>query len=144
MLIADIANSALWESVYEVSLTAQRVSSVSTNYFPIPELQVPILFDSRFVAISAYSTKNPNRAFAGFVKQKVVTGLTVAGLHDAQIANRKLFFNLINLYEFSLINSTYSLSVKTPYWIEDISLNFWQFTGTVEDSTELLIKALPH
>lgn len=139
MLIADVSNSSLWEPVYNISLVATKTGNAN-NYYPIPVTNVPILFDSKIVAISATSQKNQNRKFAGYVNQKVVTGITVAGLPDAEVSSRRLYLNKINLYVFQKLTSTYSLSVYVPYWFEDIALNFWQFTGTVDDTTEQLIQ----
>jgi len=134
-----VANSANWQLIWNATLTAPAApgnSPETERFYPIPPTAVPVQLSSELVAFHASSTVTPPHwKFAATVEQKLVTGLTVGGTSDAIIGYRKIYLNQISLLRFPVIfGSSFVLQVRVPYWIRQVTLNCWTFTGAVTDS----------
>lgn len=127
----QLANENNWRNIWNESFTATPVANNPDRYVPFPELDLPILLQSNIIAVNAYSTTaSPYWKFAGLVKQKLQLGLTVGGGADAVgVKIRKIWLNQITLIEFDKLSDTFAVSFKIPYWIDQINLTVWEYTG---------------
>lgn len=141
-IIFDAGDSSKWNPLWNTT-----VNSVSTpdnrRYYPIPDIEVPFILNSRIIAIYADSeTMRPQWKSAGFVNQKVRTGITVGGQTDAKFnGSQRILLKQINILEIPVISITpeYSITFTVHSWHEDMSLQLWEFTGDVLDTTENLL-----
>lgn len=123
----------LWTENFEVARPAPN------RYTPIPPWTVPVQFDQPVFAISTSSFNAlPRWQTAGWISQKINTGIIVDGTPDAEINNQRVFLNRLNLFEMPLnLASSYSIIYRFPRWIADLSLSIWQYTGNYEEDDEI-------
>lgn len=140
--VLALNNSANWTDVWSNSFTA-AASSVF-DFEPIPEVTVPVLFDSHIVAVYVGSTTaKPTWNFGGLLTQRISLGLTVGGGTDADvISKRKLWLRSNTLFLFPHLTPEYALRIVVPKWFSQVSFVVWVYTGPVGDTTEELIKTV--
>lgn len=141
-------NSANWELAWNGSFTAPPIPGSAPGlerYYPLEPQAIGVSFETELVAF--YATSEDAREswhYAATISQKINAGLTVGGNVDTVVSYKKIFLNQITLLEYPLkYGSTYSLIVRVPYWIRQIELTCWAYTGPVNDGyqadlTELL------
>ncbi|MGB3208242.1 MAG: hypothetical protein WBB28_24930 [Crinalium sp.] len=114
----NLPDSNNWESIYTGSQVATHNPNIPNHiHTPIPELSIPILVDKFVLAILCTSnTAQPRWRFAGFLSQRINTGLTVGGNYDtdATVA-RKIYLDRIQLIVFPEVASNYALAFKCPF-----------------------------
>lgn len=127
----QLANENNWQNIWSESFQAEPVANNLARYRPIEEISVPVLFNRNVIAVYAVSsTAKPRWKFAGLLKQKLQLGLIVGGLPDAVgVKIRKIWLNQVTLIEFENLADSYAVSFDIPYWLEQISLTVWQYTG---------------
>lgn len=140
--VYQFENPNNWNDVYFQTINAYQINS--TRYAPIPRITVPVQLNSPVLAVYITCTpNNPNWYFAGFLGQKIFTGLTVGGSPDAEnVQRRKLWLNKLTIIRLEKLTDAYSISLDVPKWFQSISVNLWEYTGDINDSTELLIEEL--
>jgi len=127
-------DSSLWQVHWQGNF---QVAQNGNLYVPLPPVNIPIEFDKPLIAISTSSFNAlPRWVTAGWISQKIYTGLSVVGVSDATLTNKKVLLNRLSLFQFSTdLASSYSITYYFPRWIFDISIAIWQYTGTdVEDN----------
>lgn len=126
-------DTSLWQVHFQGNFEARRNQN---RYTPIPPVDIPIEFDKPLIAISTSSFNAlPRWVTAGWISQKIYTGLTVTGVSDATLANKRVFLNRLNLFQMSTdLATSYSITYYFPRWFFDLSIAIWQYMGTdVED-----------
>lgn len=104
------------------------------TYKPIKESVLPVQIDFRvFVAYTTSSTAKLNWRLAGYLTPEVETGAAFVDLQLRQIALRLRSPQLIVLPSFS---TSYKLRLRIPYWVEDLTLSLFQYTGPISDSVQ--------
>jgi len=142
-LIVNLGDAANWESIYFGSLSAV-VPSGTYKPLPIPEFTVPIKVSQNIIAVAVSSTAaKASWYFAGYLNQRITTGLISGNLPDSDVVERKrLHLNRISIQIFPKLASTYTLSLQFPPWFTQVSFNLWAYIGPQSDSTENLITQL--
>jgi hypothetical protein len=137
--ILDLSNSANWESIYSHTVNAQVLTE--RDHIPIPEITIPVLLDQHILAVYTNSNTAKNTwNTAGYLKQKINLGLVVGGLPDAEnVRQQRVLLRKINLIMFPRLTSEYALSFAVPFWLRDLSLSIWKYTGINSDSTSELV-----
>ncbi len=144
MRVVELSNSDNWQSIYSTNINAVQVPMQDGKYLtnPIPEIVVPILLDKFILAVSV-ETDVPSGSiwrFAGYINQKISTGLVVGGNQDATtVKGQPLFLDQINLILFNRISTSYGVSVKVPRWFTRAAVTVWQYTGVDDTSEEILL-----
>ncbi|MBH8575454.1 hypothetical protein I8752_21065 [Nostocaceae cyanobacterium CENA369] len=109
---------------------------------PIPEIVVPFVLDKFILAVSVETDVPADSVwrFAGYINQKISTGLVIGGVHDATtVRGRPLLLDQINLIIFQKISTSYAVSIKVPRWFPRASVNVWEYTGVDDTSEEILL-----
>lgn len=141
--ILDLTNPNNWQQLYNQSFTAAVKQPKPYQYFPIPEIQFPLLMEKHIIVCAASSlTAPPKWRFAGFVDQRLRFGLTTGGAYDGNAYQKKIWLNRNTLIIFPKLTPDYSFSIKIPYWIDHIQLIFWQYIGSENDSIEIALSNL--
>lgn len=134
-LLLNLNVQANWQRVYDEERTVGVIND--STYTPIPAFEIGFTFESRVLAVRTISTTSPARwRFAGTLTQKIQlgTGGVASNLPLADATVRKLDLNRTRLVIFPQYSSEYQLVFASPYWIEDMRLTIWQYTGPVIDS----------
>lgn len=141
-LLLEIGDPNSWNPLWNT--TVNSVSAPGGKYYyPIPDIEVPLLLTRRVLAVYADSeTARPTWRSAGFLNQKVRTGLIVGGQTDAVFnGSQRVWLKNITVLIIPTVKRQpeYSITFAIHPWHEDISLQLWEYTGTRIDSTDELI-----
>jgi hypothetical protein len=132
-----------WNPFFSTSKTAIDVPTQVQNYYPIPDFTSSILLENRIIAISATSsTAQPKWKYAGQVKQIIRTGLTVGGQGDTVNSVKKFYLNQISKIEFPDTAADFTLEFSIPYWIRDISIQAWEYTGPINNQYDSILNEI--
>jgi len=139
--ILDLNNSANWENHYHGSFEGgQAIVNGRTIYAPILETSIPVTFEKHIIAVYAVSASaKPTWNFAGYISQKIKTGLVVGSVPESLVERRPFWLNQITLLFLPQVASSYALSITPAKWLKDISLYTWQYVGTESDTTEVAL-----
>lgn len=132
----QFSNTNNWLSLWNGSFSAEAVPAKPLEqFYPIPPINVPLLIEEPIIAIHASSfSAQENWKYAGSIYQKIQTGITVGGSADSYLSSHKFYLNQITICPLLQLDSSFALEIKIPYWIRDINLKVWQYTGPVMDS----------
>jgi hypothetical protein len=142
--VVELNNSDNWESIYSTNINAVSVPMQNGTSLinPIPEIVVPFVLDKFILAVSV-DTDVPTDSvwrFAGYINQKISTGLVIGGGQDAtSVSGRPLFLDRINLIFFQKISTSYAVSIRVPKWFLRAAVTVWQYTGVDDTSEEILL-----
>jgi hypothetical protein len=133
-IIYDFGNNQSWVSIFNDTFTAAAVPTQELReYYPIPDIVIPIQISSPVIAIYCASSSDPGTwNYAGKVRQKINSGLLVGGVLDGLIATRRLKLREVNILRFDRVSSSYSIEISIPYWLRDIGLLVWEYIGLIE------------
>jgi hypothetical protein len=125
-------DSSLWQVHWQGNFTVATNGSV---YVPLPAIDIPIDFEKPLVAISTSSFNAlPKWVTAGWISQKINTGLTISGTADAIYTSQRVLLNKLNLFKFPMeLASSYTLNFAFPRWLKDISIATWEYQGDISD-----------
>ncbi|HLO85495.1 MAG TPA: hypothetical protein VK203_10905 [Nostocaceae cyanobacterium] len=135
--VLQLNNAANWEQVYNNSFTAVKLTD--DRYAPIPEVVLPVLFETHVIAAYIDTDVPEGREwdYAGKLYQRYQLGLTIGGVPEADnIAVRAMQLNRIKLVVFPKLTPNYAVAFKFPKWFRTASLTVWQYTGPDYDSVE--------
>jgi hypothetical protein len=134
--ILELQNSARWQSLWNYSAVAAPVPDLPGYTIEIPPITAPFLLENHIIALSAKSsTAKPSWKVAGRIAKKISTGITLGGTPDVSISDsRKLWLNQINLFRFTPYTSTYALEIIPAYYLTQIDLELWVYTGVDTDT----------
>jgi hypothetical protein len=133
--ILQLQNAANWESIWSTSVTAATLPDGSSQI--LQPIACPFLLETNIVAIYAASSQGrPTWQIAGNVAKRISTGITIPGaLPDATISDTRLLrLNRLNLFRFERLTDTYALEIKPKWWIPDIQLDLFIYTGVDTDT----------
>ena len=134
MRVLQLGNSSNWELIHNENISAVILPKIGGGYktVPIPEISIAVLLDV-FVLAVRVSTVVPEGStwkFAGYLTQRVSTGISAFDNQDASFNKRQpLFLNKINLVVFPKISTNYSIFIKLPDWFETAGVAVWRYTG---------------
>jgi hypothetical protein len=135
--ILELNNSANWRSLWFGSFTAVLVpGGKAGSFYPIDPILVPVLLEDHIIAVVASSqSAKPTWRLAGKLIRKIQTGITVGGVTDVATSDpRKFYLDQINLFTFRELTSTYALQITPQWYLGDISLSVWAYTGVDSDT----------
>ncbi|BAT53783.1 hypothetical protein NOS3756_27460 [Nostoc sp. NIES-3756] len=144
MRVVELNNSDNWESIYSTNINAVSVPMENGTSLinPIPEIVVPFVLDKFILAVSI-DTDVPTDSvwrFAGYINQKISTGLVIGGSQDATtVRGQPIFLDRINLILFQKISTSYAVSIRVPKWFTRTGVTVWQYTGVDDTSEEILL-----
>lgn len=128
----DLTNLDNWALVWENSTQAQRLED--KTYIPIPEIICPFPLNKSLIAIEVSSVSALKEwALAAYLNQ-IVNIANFGTYSKAILSSNKVFFKKVNLVSFPLTANEYFLYFKVPYYIEDITLKLWKYTGLEENT----------
>lgn len=139
--ILDLGVESSWTLVYE-EFRERKKASIQGTYIPIPAFEVPFLFTSRTILIRPLSKKAKSTwRFAGYLAQRFQAGSGggASSLPTVDADVYRLRLNRTKLITFEEYKSNYAIIFEPFYWMKDIELKIWEYTGpvrTLRDSVE--------
>jgi hypothetical protein len=142
--ILQLSNGANWEEIHTEYYQANVESPSSRFMYVIGEVTIPVLLENSILIAYVTSPKAKQHwKTAGYINQKVQSGILFGGNFDTEIGeSKRLLLNRKTLFIFNEIVSGYSISVKFHEWIQDAYLTIWQYLPDVKDYTNNLILEL--
>ena len=72
----------------------------------------------------------------------------MGGNPDAVVDSKRIFLNQFSLLRYPVrFGSSYSLIISVPYWLRQITLYLWEYTGSIIETSEqkldLILERLP-
>ncbi len=134
--VLNLSDSSKWELLWSGSFTALGIANKPGYHHPLDPISVPVLLESRIIAITATSaTAKDKWWYAGKARQIIQTGITVGGVADAaSVSIKKLSLDKINLLVFPSLTPTYALEIEPIWWLSEIDLSVWTYTGVDSDT----------
>ena len=127
----DADNSANWVQVYSGSWEATYIQGKATKvYQPIPPTELEVNIDSPLIAVHCTSTDYPdkNRYLGSIVQQVELPGTlpTTTALGKG----KGIYSNQTVLAKFTEFDDSYSLLLKPKYYVEQLSVTIYKYTGS--------------
>lgn len=138
----DLGNASFWQLAYDQFFYAQPAPGVNPNaYHPIPDAQVPFLFDRHILTVATSSTKvKPH----WYLAARLIQQITARGTEfiDANASRVNIGLNRTQLVVLPKFSADYKIRFEIPWWHEEMGFAVWEYTGPESDSTEELIQTL--
>ncbi|MEL7143302.1 MAG: hypothetical protein AAGL08_13890 [Cyanobacteria bacterium J06573_11] len=150
----DVQGPDKWELTYVDTKVAPdgRNRYIRRRGPLIEPFDVPIVFDSHVLAISATYLAAPETWYNCANIIQLATGATIddpgiwadgyTGTEPIIIDRKRLRLNQsLELFQFQPVSSELRIGIQPLPWIPQFSFGIYQFRGTVEDTTENLVNA---
>jgi hypothetical protein len=140
----SLGNSDNWVLAYSVRVTAANAPGSGDRYIPIPEIEVPILLTSQVIAVFCQSSQaSPRWKLGGLMNLKVQTGILTGGEFDTYpFEKKRIWLNRITLFTLPVLTPDYSLSFDIPYWLRQISISVYEYTGPIVDPLQVKVDSI--
>lgn len=140
--VVEFQFDANWDLVYSEGKSVQYINAF--NWVPIEAWEVSLLFSNYILAMRTVSlTAKATWRYAGRLYQRLQIGSGGAGstLPIVDFSVRSLRLNATTLVDLSRYTPEYRLVFSPPYWLQDITLEIYEYTGVDSDNvTELLLQ----
>lgn len=116
-----------WELIHNSFRTVQQAPNAERGYIPIPPADLPEIFTSPVIAVSAGNTQARGTWWLGcnLFQQVDITGLTEFQSEQISVPiNRPP-----TIFTMPIAVPQYQLYVEVPYWHTQLNLSIWQYTG---------------
>lgn len=134
--IYDLNNSQNWQFAYSEQKTAQQTHN--GYYFPIPEFQLPTLFESPVLLVEVDCPEAKPWWWLGGTARLSIDGPGVVA-DEVFLIRRRLPVNRPAIIQFPQVLPQYNLSVSIVPWLRQVTLSVYEFVGPIADSTEQLL-----
>jgi len=134
----QFSNASNWNLLWSTNLTAPSVgAAILKQYSSIPDFTMPLLISNPVVAVYITSETDPGKwRRGGYIKQKVQTGIADGGQVDSYLTQSFLQLRKINIVQLQEINGNFALEFSVPYWLRQVSISVWEYTGVIADTVE--------
>jgi hypothetical protein len=141
MPVLDLQNSSLWEEVYSTSAEATYVGAVRTK--PVPEIAVPVLFNSPIVAVRVTTTTQNTYRTCGWLAKRIAAGISIGNkLENRFDYSRRLFLDTPSVIDWKSFGESYKLTFQPYRNFDQITLRLWQYIGDIPEFDSQQIEAL--
>lgn len=134
----QFGNIRNWQTFWSGELVARSdVERPAFRFFPIPDFEIPILAESNILAIFANIPQSDNNwYYAGTAYQKVRTGIDAVLVPDSFIDSQRFYLRQTTILRFEPTIESFSIVLRIPYWIREISIQTFQYVGPRFDTVE--------
>lgn len=137
-LTVDLANPNNWREVFDESRSAVPITQ--TAYDPIAAFEVGILLNTPIIRVRTLSPSAKSRwRFAGTLSQRVSIVNTAFNSTPAVTYSKGLRLNRTEVIRLPWLSSDYELVFEPPYWMRDLRLTIWEYTGVYAEQLEELL-----
>lgn len=135
--LIDLDAASLWEQRY-VTHRFGAVRPTGRGFVPIPSFEVPLLLQSPIVAVRATSDDaGEGWKLACWCDRVIGTSSPNTALTNLTAERNPIGMGKTTVLDFTQNPAdTYKLLLEPPYWMPDIRIEVWEFTGTIEETVE--------
>jgi hypothetical protein len=143
MLSAALNVASNWSLVYQEYKQAEQVT-VEGGYKPLPSFEIPILFSSRILIVKTVANIPVGKRWKWAGNLRAFQTFPNAGVNGqkSEIAIFSLFLNRSKLIIFPELASNFELVLSDAYWLRNLQLSVYKFTGETTDSTDLMLNSI--
>jgi hypothetical protein len=140
--ILQLGNAQNWALLYSETLTATATIE-GRGYIPIPARFIPVQVDHRILIVGTASNKGIRSTWntGGWLTPLIAWGGNNNTL-DADLGSWRIPLNKKRLVLLPDLAPNYKLRFNAPSWMQQISIEIYQYSGPETDSTEALITQL--
>ena len=143
MPVSDLNNSNNWELSYQEYKQALPATPKG-GYLPLPAFEVPITFQNRVIIARTVSNIPSNKRWKWAGKLRAYQNYPNGGVGSqrSEIAEHSLFLNRSKLMIMPGLANNYELVLSDAFWLRDLQLSIYSFTGSFEGVTNELLNQL--
>jgi hypothetical protein len=133
----DLQNSALWQEVYQISVSAEYTSPAV--YKPISPILVPIQLTAHLIATFTECNNAPPHWYsAGFMHKEISIGIFAGNQQNTKYGySRRVPLRRAQITLWENFGESYKLTFKPHKYFDQMSFYIWQYIGEIpEISTE--------
>lgn len=140
----QLGNAGNWRSFWSGILTAAPdTPRAAFRFFPIPDYEIPVLAESNILAIVAsLPPPPPDWYYAGTAYQKILTGLDGVSTPDSFLDAQRFYLGQTTILRFEPVIGTFSIVLRIPFWIREISIVTFEYVGPRFDTVETKLENL--
>lgn len=130
----DLNNAQNWEIIYQEYKEAQQ-ATVEGGYLPLSAFEVPVLINSQILIVKTVSIIPQGKRWKWAGNLKAFQQLSYSGLsaQSVEVANYPLYLNRSKLIAIPSNISNYQLTLSDAFWLRNLQLSIYQYTGIIED-----------
>lgn len=139
-MASELNNSQNWFLSYQDYKESMQVTPLG-GYTPLPAFEVPILFSSKVLIVRTNSTIPAGKRWKWAGNLRAFQRLPNAGINSqkSEIASYSLFLNRSKLITLPEIASGYELVLSDAFWLRNLQLTIYEFTGSISDNLTQLV-----
>jgi len=114
-----------------------KKSLYSDPNYRIADFFCSVRLASPIIAVSSSSNSASSHwKLAGYLTKALDTGIVLGNSFDSLEENQKFWLNQSTLFFFKQTSTAYGVKFSIPYWIRNIRVTVFEYTGPIEDSIE--------
>jgi hypothetical protein len=139
----ELNNSQNWSLAYQEYKESIQVTPQG-GYTPLPAFEVPIIFSSRILIAKTVSNIPVGKRWKWAGNLKALQAFPNAGINSqkSEIASYSLSLNRSKLIILPEIASGYELILSDAFWLRNLQLTIYEFTGSISDNLTQLVTAV--
>lgn len=140
-LILQLGNINNWSIVHSETLIAEPTID-GRGFRPIPKRLIPLQIEHHILVVGTSASRGIRSTWntGGWISPLVSWGGNNNTM-DAELGSYRIPLNARRMLVFPDIAPNYKLRFSPPAWIEQISIEIYQYAGPESFSTELLLDA---
>lgn len=142
-MAGELNNSQNWSLAYQEYKEAVQATPEG-GYYPIPAFEIPITFSSKILIAKTVSTIPVGKRWKWAGNLRAFQSFPNAGINSqkSEIAVYSLFLNRSKLLVLPEIASGYELILADAYWLRNLQLTIYEFTGQLGDELSDLVQSV--
>lgn len=136
----ELNNALNWSLAYQEYKEAVQVTPQG-GYTPLPAFEVPITFTTKILIAKTVSNIPTGKRWKWAGNLRAFQMFPNAGINSqkSEIANFSLNLNRSKLLVLPDLASGYELVLSDAFWLRDLQLTIYEFTGILSDSLYAMV-----
>lgn len=142
-MATELNNAQNWALAYQEYKEAVQATPQG-GYYPLPAFEIPLLFNSKILIARTVSNIPTGKRWKWGGNLRAYQTFPNAGINSqtSEIATYSLYLNRSKLLLLPEIASGYQLILADAFWLRDMQLTIYEFTGTVSDNLTTLVQTI--
>ncbi|BAY15700.1 hypothetical protein NIES21_15190 [Anabaenopsis circularis NIES-21] len=142
-MAGELNNSQNWALAYQEYKQAIQATPQG-GYYPLPAFEVPITFSSKILIAKTVSTIPAGKRWKWAGNLRAFQTFPNAGINSqkSEIQSYSLFLNRSKLLVLPEIASGYELVLSDAFWLRDLQLTIYEFTGQLDNELNQLVQSI--
>lgn len=135
MAASELNNAANWQLAYQEYKEAEQATPQG-GYYPLPSFEIPITFSNRILIARTVSTIPAGKRWKWAGRLRAFQTYPNNGVNSqkSEVADYSLYLNRSKLLIFPEIANNYELVLSDAFWLRNLQLTIYEFTGEATDN----------